>query len=155
MADKNADQEREERIILLSRLWDRKDAILKASHAIEDLRYDYIANGRNDTGGKIEVELFKQVYSILSSLSELAAYGASSTLISIITNFTANYPRLAHYSQSPDKYLHLAETKTLGALCTAANSVMIKWDLKRGPVISIDKLESVIQIFKVIGSTPV
>lgn len=139
-----------ERLRILERLFQKKEAILCASQAIEDLRVKYLANNKQDSEGELEAELYKQIYTIISCLSELTSYATSSSLAGTIVQYVSSMPRLV---QGQNAHTPLIERHTITALCASANAVIIRWDFKKGPIVSLDKIQidSIIQLFKHVG----
>ena len=134
----------EEKVIQLNRLLDRKDLLLSATQRVEELRNEYFNNGEKDPEGKIETELYKNIYTIISCMSELIAYlisiGVKSTAMDTIIKFLSTYPPKV---QTP---LPLIKTKALYGLCLLANSLPAAWMLKKESLIKIENLDSLIDI---------
>jgi hypothetical protein len=136
----------QERIILLRRFHEKRDAMLVASKEIEDLRVEYITSGKKDSNGKIESEVVKRLLTIFSCLSEL---GISRPVLEMLENIyylKMRYNRI-HVGLKPDEELHVSEAVSTSQLCALANLLEIRWVLKKGPYVSI-KIEKLESIFK-------
>jgi len=138
------DNRSEEGVILLNRLIERKNLLLNATQQVEDLRNEYITKGDKDPDGRIERELYKNIYTIVSCLSELmfnAEHGIGARLMPEITKFLSTYPR------GLNEPLPLIKGKSLTLLCVLANSIPIIWTSKKGPFTKIENLDSIIKMF--------
>jgi len=150
-----------ERILVFRRLMQKKEQILVAACEIEDLRNKYINQNRKDDNGSIESEIYKRLYTIIECFSELVGYtkGRGNGLLTTLVNYT-----MFNRSTSGSKFLcesvetgqekefHIAGSKVLDAVAAAANSLMVTWSFKREPIVSIGKLESILQVFKLSGN---
>lgn len=141
----------QERIILLRRYHERRDAMLAASKEIEDFRVEYITNGRKDLNGKIESEVVKRLLTMFSCLSEL---GASRFVLRSFEDIYYIRIRLektrGHIKpDEPAEHLHVCEAASTAAFCALANLLEITWMPKKGPIINLklaDRLDSQIKI---------
>jgi hypothetical protein len=142
----------DERIILFKRLTEKKDQILKATQAIEIQRNNYVKQNKQDSDGEIESEIYKNLYTIIASLSELMAYsGAGNDVLKTLTEYTmSNRIKdrsifIDDFNNSSDRG-HIAGSKVLDSLCVACNVIAIHWRLKREPIVKIERLESIIKL---------
>lgn len=138
--------ENQERIILLRRFHEKRDAMLAASKEIEDLRVEYITSGRKDPKGKIESEVVKRLLTIFSCLSELGISRPVLNMIKDIYYLKMRYNRI-HKGVKPNEELHVSEAVSTSQFCAIANLLEISWMPKKGPYVSI-KIEKLESIFK-------
>lgn len=110
------DQEQNERLFLLQRLTSQKDSLLKATQEIEDLI--------NQSGSKQEV--WKRLYLIIAVLSELISYSNADNKF-LITFITGLYTW---------ETAGLLNSTQLRLWLMFANSVQLRWDIKKGPIVT-------------------
>jgi len=130
------DQNQNERMFLLQRLTSQKDALLRATQEIEDLRFQYVSAGKSDPDGNLGKEVWKRLQLIVSVLSELTSYSRSSS-----NKFTANF--IVALTQ----FQHLGwvmDSDFIRLLSLLANGIQIHWDIKKGPIVNFKD----ISIFK-------
>ena len=143
----------EERIILLRRYHEKRDAMLAASKEIEDLRVEYVSNGRKDPNGKIESEVVKQLLTIFSCLSEL---GASRFVLKSFEDIYYIRIRLEKSRgnikpDEPAEHLHICEAASTAGFCALANLLEITWTPKKGVYINIKLIDSLDSLVKIAG----
>ena len=150
-----------ERVLVYRRLTEKKDRMLEATIEIEDIRRKYLNQNQKDEDGSIESEIYKKIYTIIACLSELIGYtqGRGIDIYKALLNYaifdrSSTNSRFSQQHAHPEEThgYHIAASKVIDALCVAVNSIIITWSFKRYPIVSIDKLESSIQLFKLPGS---
>lgn len=153
--NQNIDQRDDPITTINKRLFDRKDAILRASQDMEDLRSEYKAKGCKDPDGRIEAEVFKRIYTITSCLSELIAYAENPSPFRILINSLPDLliPARAIGSKPGEKEtengaLHIVEFKSITFICLWANSIEIHARGKKEPFVKIGELGSLINLIK-------
>lgn len=126
--------------IQLKRLFNKKDEILQASKEIESLQNEFRVKGNSDPDGKIEAELFKQLYTIISGLSELNAYAKDRNLLQPTLDVLFKIIQIVDIGTG-DIFNH---QNVLTAICISANSVGIYQEGRKTPFVTIGKLDSII-----------
>jgi len=149
-----------ERMLVFRRLMQKKEQALVATCEIEGLRNKYINQNRKDDDGSIESEIYKRIYTIIECFSELVGYteGRGNALFNTLVSY-AMFSRSENGSKflwesaerGQGKEFHIAGSKMLDAVAVAANSLIVTWRFKREPIVSIGKLESILQVFKLQG----
>jgi len=121
-----SDDQGNERVILLQRLTSQKDSLLKATQEIEELFYQYRVAGESDPNGKLEKEVWKRLHLIIAVLSELISYSnASNKFMQTFIVGLNSYGSLG--------IMHSELTRLLLML---ANGIQMRWDVKKGPIVS-------------------
>jgi hypothetical protein len=121
-----SDDQGNERVILLQRLTSQKDSLLKATQEIEELFYQYRVAGESDPNGKLEKEVWKRLHLIIAVLSELISYSnASNKFMQTFIVGLNSYGSLG--------IIHSELTRLLLML---ANGIQMRWDVKKGPIVS-------------------
>jgi hypothetical protein len=136
------DPKMNERMFLLQRLTSQKDALLRATQEIEDLRFQYISAGKSDPNGNFEKEVWKRLLLIISVISELNSYSdrTSNKMTVTFITFLTQLQGL-HWIMDSD-FMRLVSM--------LANGIQIHWDVKKGPMVNFKDLS----IFKnMFGST--
>ena len=153
----NIDQPEDHTNIMLERLFDRKDTILRASQEIEDIRSEYRLKGCKDPDGNIEAEVFKRMYTIIACLSELSSYANTSSSLYSLVRFLVSVRHLR--SQFEDREgesegLHVLQYDSISAFCALANAVQIRWGTKKEARKSDHNIESIIKEFNLLKISP-
>lgn len=153
--NQNIDQRGDSITTINKRLFDRKDAILRASQDMEDLRSEYKAKGCKDQDGRIEAEVFKRIYTITSCLSDLIAYAKNPSPFRILISSLPDLllPVRAIGSKLVDKETkngapHIVQFKSITLICLLANSIEIHARGKKEPFVKIGELGSLINLIK-------
>jgi hypothetical protein len=132
----------------------QKDAVLTATQNIEELRKQYVQANKKDEDGTIESEIYKNIFIILSSLSELFAYTKNPGLSKILLTTTdwagsRRQEEKSRFLKGNDgkEGCHIAESAALDAMCVTVNVVvLLEWRLKKEPLVNIQNLESLVQM---------
>jgi len=126
------DQNQNERMFLLQRLTSQKDALLRATQEIEDLRFQYVSAGKSDSDGNLEKEVWKRLQLIVSVLSELNSYSGKSTN-KFTTYFILQLTQLQQLGW-------VLDSNFIRLLSLLANGIQIRWDIKKGPIVNFKDL---------------
>jgi hypothetical protein len=125
------EQNQNERVILLQRLTSQKDDLLKATQEIEELFYQYRVAGKSDPDGELEKEVWKRLHLMVAVLSELISYSNAGK------DFTRN---LILYLNQIERLGFIMDSGFTRMILMLANGIHIRWDIKKGPIVTFKDL---------------